>query len=190
MSDEGGGYGPPAKDDEGEYGPVADYRSERQLLFGGPPLTSGGSRYTGAILTKRSRSAAASLREKEVEAALRRYLKRKGYHVMKRKGPQGVDIKARDKSGRDLYVEVEGNKKPDGRPLTTSQKYTHLLRAVGQISLRMSGSRKNSTYALGLPLDPYYYKMISMGLSTALGRLRVVILWVGNKGKVTRTKPT
>jgi len=69
------------------------------------------------------------------------------------KTQHGVDIEATDESGTPYFIEVEGNKKPDGRPLTSSQKYTHFLRAVGQICIRME---QDGVYALGLPFDTLY----------------------------------
>ena len=62
------------------------------------------------------------LREIEVENIVRQTLVNDGFSVVPRVREQGVDIIAR-KNGKDMYIEVEGNKKPDGvNPLTTSQK--------------------------------------------------------------------
>lgn len=71
---------------------------------------------------------------------------------------QGVDVTA-FKDGKNYYVEVEGNTKPDGKPLTTSQKYTHLLRAIGQVCLRMNDDA-NGVFELVLAEDRYYREKV------------------------------
>jgi len=123
------------------------------------------------------------LREFEVEERARRHLKEKGFRVGERFRKQGVDIQAR-KNSKNYYVEVEGNAKPDGKPLTTSQKYTHLLRAVGQICLRMNDD-PNGVFELVLAEDPYYREKIDK-LQIALEKLRVAIYFVDLNGKVSK----
>jgi hypothetical protein len=93
------------------------------------------------------------LSEKDTEILIRKYLKLKNFNVKDRKTAHGVDIEAIDEFGISYFIEVEGNKKPDGRPLTSSQKYTHFMRAIGQICMRMD---KDGVYALGLPFDTLY----------------------------------
>lgn len=191
MPDEGGNVGPPAK-----YG----YNRETA-----PSAGSGGGggghgfylrrgprreRFHPSVDFIRSpRTPNVLLTEAEVEKILRSYLKKKGFAVTQRTGAQGVDIFARSKSSKEWYVEVEGNKRPNGGPLTTSQKYTHLLRAVGQISTRMTLGSKGF-YALGLPADSYYQWMIQKQLSEGVRRLGLTVFWVRTKGKVSLVKPT
>ena len=97
------------------------------------------------------------LSEKETEILIRRYLSSNKFKVRERKTQHGVDIEATDESGTPYFIEVEGNKKPDGTPLTSTQKYTHFLRAFGQICMRMD---KEGVYALGLPFDKLYSKYL------------------------------
>jgi hypothetical protein len=121
-------------------------------------------------------------KESEVEEILRKHLKEHGYTVKERTSEHGVDVTA-FKNNKAFYVEVEGNTKPDGKPLTTSQKYTHLLRAVGQICLRMNDD-PNGVYEVVLPDDPYYRKKIGK-LQIALNKLCVATYFVDEKGIVT-----
>jgi len=102
------------------------------------------------------------LSEKDTEILIRRYLVSNNFVVKERKTQHGVDIEALDESGSPYFIEVEGNKKPDGRPLTSSQKYTHFLRAFGQICMRME---KDGVHALGLPLDALYSKYLRKTLN-------------------------
>ena len=121
-------------------------------------------------------------KESEVEGILRKHLKDHGFEVKERTRKHGVDVTA-FKDGKSYYVEVEGNTKPDGRPLTASQKYTHILRAVGQICLRMNDDR-NGVFELVLPEDRYYRKKIS-DLQIAFEKLGVATYFVDPNGKVT-----
>jgi|GEM_PF-5484576 len=82
--------------------------------------------------------------EGKVENIIRLHLKRKGWRVQRRSGPQGVDIMGRNVRGRSWYIEVQGNKKPNGARLATTQLYTHLYRAVGQICKRMGEGTYNA----------------------------------------------
>ena len=120
-------------------------------------------------------------RECEVEDWIRSYLKNIGFEVKERAGAHGVDITA-SKDGRDYYIEVEGNSKPDGRPLTSSQKYTHLLRAVGQLCLRLHDNPE-AVLGLALPEDDYYRKKVDE-LQTALKRLGVTVYIIDSDGRV------
>ena len=129
------------------------------------------------------------LSESEVEKILRRHLRKHGFAVKPRSGTHGVDIFARDGSGRELFVEVEGNQKPDGSRLSASQRYTHLLRAVGQISTRMVPGSRTAVYAIGLPADPYYLKTVHAKLTESSRRLRLKFIWVGAEGVVVDEKP-
>jgi len=122
-------------------------------------------------------------REKDVEELLRKHLKEHGYTVKKRTSEHGVDVKA-SKDGKTYYVEVEGNTKSDGTPLTSSQKYTHLLRAVGQICLRMNDD-PNGVYEIVLAEDRTYRGMINK-LQTASKKLGVETYFVDEKGRVTQ----
>ena len=79
--------------------------------------------------------------ESQVEGLLRKHLKDHGYEVKERTSKHGVDVAA-FKDGKNYYVEIEGNTKRNGKPMVTSQKYTHLLRALGQICLRMNDGSK------------------------------------------------
>lgn len=121
------------------------------------------------------------LKEAEVEGMLRKHLKEHGFGVKERTRKQGVDLEA-SRDGKDYYVEVEGDAKPDGTPLTTSQKYTHLLRAVGQICLRMNDD-PNGVYEIVLAEDPYYRKKIDE-LQIALEKLCVSVYFVDSDGKI------
>jgi len=125
------------------------------------------------------------LREEEVEKAIREYLKRNAFDVKERTAMQGVDIFA-SKNGKSYYVEVEGNRKPNGAPLTTAQKYTHLLRAVGQICLRMNED-PDGEFILGLPEDDYYRNKVEK-LATALKKLNVKVFFVKGTEPVAVTR--
>jgi Holliday junction resolvase len=110
-------------------------------------------------------------REFEVEERVRKHLKEQGFTVIERTKKQGVDIQA-IKDGKNYYIEVEGNTKPAGKPLASSQKYTHLLRAIGQICLRMN-TDPEGVFHLALPEDEYYKEKVdklqtSMFWSTTL----------------------
>jgi hypothetical protein len=121
------------------------------------------------------------LRESEVEEILRKHLEAHGFVVKGRIGVHGVDVAA-FKDGKAFYVEVEGNAKPDGKSLTTSQKYTHLLRAVGQICLRMKDD-PNGVFELVLAEDRYYREKIDE-LQIALRKLGVETFFIDSKGKI------
>lgn len=118
-------------------------------------------------------------KESEVERTLRTHLTKHGYTVKERTSKHGVDITA-FKDGKAYYVEVEGNTKPNGEPLTTSQKYTHLLRAVGQICLRMNDD-PNGIYEIVLAEDAYCRKKIDE-LQIALKKLDVMTYFVDSNG--------
>jgi len=120
-------------------------------------------------------------RESEIEERVRKHLKEQGFTVLERIKKQGVDIQA-VKDGRNYYVEVEGNTKPDGKPLTASQKYTHLLRAIGQICLRMNADPEGVFY-LALPEDKYYKEKLDK-LQLPLRKLGVLIYSVELNGRV------
>jgi hypothetical protein len=116
------------------------------------------------------------LREIEVENILRESLKKDGFTVVPRVREQGVDIIAR-KNNVSYYIEVEGNKKPDGiRPLTTSQKYTHYFRAIGQLAFRIS-EYLDGEFILALPEDEYYREKVNKTLP-AFRKLGVVVYFV------------
>jgi hypothetical protein len=118
-------------------------------------------------------------KESEVEGILRKHLKDHGFEVKERTRKHGVDVTA-FKDGKVYYVEVEGNTKPDGTLLTTSQKYTHLLRAVGQICLRMNDD-PDAVYEIVLAEDRYYRKKISK-LQTSLKKMGVATYFVDSNG--------
>lgn len=119
--------------------------------------------------------------ELDVEKAIRRYLANNGFDVEERARSHGVDILAH-KKGKTYYIEVEGNKKPNGHSFTPSQKYTHLLRVVGQICLRMEDNPKGM-FLIGLPEDEYYTSGVKK-LKTAMKRLGVTVLFVNNASQV------
>jgi hypothetical protein len=120
-------------------------------------------------------------RESEVEEILTRHLKEHGFTLRERTGKQGVDVTT-FKDGKTYYAEVEGNTKPDGKPLTTSQKYTHLLRAVGQICLRMNDD-PNGVFGLVLAEDEYYREKVNK-LQVSLKKLSVKAYFVTSNGRV------
>jgi hypothetical protein len=120
-------------------------------------------------------------KESQVEEILRKHLKDHGYAVKERTSKHGVDVVV-FKDGKNYYVEIEGNTKPDGEPLTASQKYTHLLRAVGQICFRMNDD-PNGVYEIVLAEDEYYRKKIE-ALHITLKKLGVTTYFVDSKGKV------
>lgn len=120
------------------------------------------------------------LREIEVENLVRKFLQNDGFSVIPRVREQGIDIIAR-KDGEQYYIEVEGNKKPDGiSPLTTSQKYTHYFRAIGQLAFRIS-EIKEGKFILALPDDEYYKDKVSKTL-LAFRKLDVIVYFVTEKG--------
>lgn len=106
-------------------------------------------------------------REHEVEAIIRDYLQSKGVKVAPKES-HGADIRGEDKTGQCYVVEVEGNQKPDGRPLDRSQKYTHFRRAIGQICSRMCDD--SAIYAVGVPVDDDYVKDVH---ATSLARRKL-----------------
>lgn len=115
------------------------------------------------------------LAENEVTAKIEKELTKRGFKIVKvsygRK--KGVDIQC-VKDGVTYYFENEGNKKPNGNPLNHRQKYTHLLRCIGQICLRMQNEGR---YFIGLPVDEDYKKYTEQ-LHKALEKLNVKIVWV------------
>jgi len=126
------------------------------------------------------------LREIEVENIVRETLLKDGFSVFPRKGIHGVDIEAR-KNDVSYYIEVEGNKKPisednpEGNlPLTSSQKYTHYFRAIGQLALRIS-EYVDGEFILALPEDEYYRKKVNATLP-ALRKLGVAVYFVTDNG--------
>jgi len=120
------------------------------------------------------------LREIEVENIVREILRKDGFSVDQRIGPRGVDIVAR-KNDVPYYIEVEGNKKPDGiNPLTTSQKYTHYFRAIGQLVFRIS-EFTDGEFILALPEDEYYRDKVSKTLP-AFRKLGVKVYFVTDSG--------
>jgi hypothetical protein len=121
-------------------------------------------------------------KEKEVQKLLRKHLEKHGYTVKERPSEHGVDVTA-FKDDKTYYVEVQGNTRRDGTPFSASQKYTHLLRAVGQVCLRMNKD-PSGIYEIVLAEDRYYRGMISE-LQTALKKLDVTTYFVDSDGKVT-----
>jgi hypothetical protein len=118
----------------------------------------------------------ALLREIEVENIVRKILSNDGFSVVPRVREQGVDIVAR-KNEVQYYIEVEGNKKPDGvNPLTTTQKYTHYFRAIGQLAFRIS-EYLDGEFILALPEDEYYREKVNKTLP-AFRKLGVVVYFV------------
>lgn len=116
------------------------------------------------------------LREIEVENIVRGNLAKNGFDVFPRPKPHGVDIIAQ-KNNVLFYIEVEGNIKPDKvNPLTTSQKYTHYFRAIGQILSRISTFKKG-VFIIALPEDEYYRKKVE-GTIYALKKLGVIVYFV------------
>jgi hypothetical protein len=110
-------------------------------------------------------------KEIDLERRLRR-LQDRGYVVQKRVKVHGPDIVAR-KYNRILYVECIGNQKPNGDPLTTSQRYTHFLRMLGQIILRLNQPEyRGGDFAIGIPQDSYHCRKLQPILPT-LRKLRV-----------------
>lgn len=118
-------------------------------------------------------------RESEVEEKVRKHLKKQGFTVITRTKIHGVDIQA-TKEGKSYYFEVEGDTKPNGEPLTSSQKYTHLLRSVGQICLRMNADPEG-VFCLAFPEDEYYEKKIEK-LKLPLKKLSVHVYSVKVNG--------
>jgi len=124
--------------------------------------------------------------EDDVTETIVRYLQGEGFEVKKALGRnRGVDIVAR-KNGKVYYFENEGNERPNKQPLKTSQKYTHLLRCVGQICARM---KDEGEYYIGLPEDKYYRQYIEEELRNALRKLKVRIAWVQENGEVREEEP-
>jgi len=122
----------------------------------------------------------ALLREIEVENIVREFLKKDGFAVAPRVRAQGVDIVAR-KNNVSYYIEVEGNKKPDGiRPLTTTQKYTHYFRAIGQLAFRIS-EYSGGQFILALPEDEYYRDKVNKTMP-AFRKLGVIVYFVTTDG--------
>ncbi len=120
------------------------------------------------------------LREIEVENIVRKILADDGFLVTTRVRKQGVDIIAK-KDDTSYYIEVEGNKKPKGGlPLTTSQKYTHYFRAIGQLAFRIS-EYNNGKFILALPEDEYYREKVTKTLP-AFRKLGVDVYFVTDNG--------
>lgn len=111
-------------------------------------------------------------------------LKEEGYEVLEKNlgKNRGTDL-VFAKSNTTLVIEAEGNRKPDGTALKTDQKYTHLLRAVDQLLLRVPKYGETASYALALPRDPYYVKK-TIEMKIGLKRLGVGIYWVEESGEV------
>lgn len=120
-------------------------------------------------------------KEAEVEETIRKYLREHGFTIKEGTKKQGVDVQA-IKNNKNYYVEVEGNTKPNGNPLTASQKYTHLLRAIGEICLRMNDDPEGLFY-IALPEDRYYEEKIN-NLQVSLQKLGVRTYFIGSNGKV------
>jgi len=119
------------------------------------------------------------LREIEVENIVRKILSKDGFVVVPRVRAQGVDIIAQ-KNDVQYYIEVEGNKKPDGiRPLTTTQKYTHYFRAIGQLAFRIS-EFVDGKFILALPEDKYYREKVEKTMP-AFRKLGVIVYFVTEK---------
>ena len=125
------------------------------------------------------------LSESEVENIIRKFLKKLGFIVKKRVKKQGIDIEALSKSGEEFYFEVEGSKKPNGKPLTTSQLYTHFHRCIGQICRR---ANKTSRCFVVLPKHNTYLKY-SREMGEARKRLRIPFIFIENKDKLYILKP-
>ena len=120
------------------------------------------------------------LREIDVENIVRKNLQKNGFSVIPRIKPQGIDVVAR-KNGVPYYIEVEGNKKPKvNLPLTTSQKYTHYFRAIGQLAYRIS-EYGEGVFVLALPEDEYYREKVRKTLP-AFRKLGVVVYFVTTSG--------
>lgn len=128
-----------------------------------------------------------TLSEDDVTKAIERYLQENEFklEVVTLGRKPGVDIKAR-KAGKIYYFENEGNQKPSKAPLKTNQKYTHLLRCVGQICLRM---KDEGEYYIGLAEDEYYRHYINEELTNALQKLKVKIAWVQDDSTVNVEEP-
>jgi hypothetical protein len=124
--------------------------------------------------------------EDEITEIIVTHLQEKGFEIEKKTlgRKRGVDIKA-SKNGKSCFFENEGNKRPNQQPLRTHQKYTHLLRCVGQICLRM---QDDGEYYIGLPEDKYYREHIQK-LRKALTKLTVKIVWVQENGMVKEEEP-
>ncbi len=119
------------------------------------------------------------LREIEVENIVRKILSKDGFVVDPRVKAQGVDIIAQ-KNNVQYYIEVEGNKKPDGiRPLTSTQKYTHYFRAIGQLAFRIS-KFVDGKFILALPEDEYYRDKVEKTMY-AFRKLGVIVYFVTEK---------
>jgi len=128
----------------------------------------------------------ALFREHEVEAIIRDYLHLKGVEVIS-KELHGADIRGEDKSGQRYVIEVEGNQKPDSRPLDKSQKYTHFRRAIGQICSRMRDD--SAIYVVGLPVDVDYINDVH---ATSLARMKLglYVYFVDGDKKVHEVTPS
>jgi hypothetical protein len=93
--------------------------------------------------------------------------------MKERKQRQGIDIEA-EKQAVNLIIEVEGSQKPDGKPLTGSQMYTHFYRAIGQVCRRMSKD-KNTKYVILIP-DHNKYITYVKEMTEAIKRLKLNIV--------------
>ncbi len=88
-----------------------------------------------------------------------------------------MDIKGKYPNGKLLLVEVQGNKKPNGNPLTSSQRYTHYYRCIGTLCKRINEFGEDNEFAIGLPED-HKYRLYVSRTSKALKRLKFKIFWV------------
>lgn len=128
------------------------------------------------------------LREAQVESILRDYFRRRGFQVPDRKTNTGVDIRLIGRKGREWFVEVEGNAGPDGKPLkSTSARYTHFYRALGQICRRYGEGGMKARYGVGFPWDEVYREYVKSA-EIPLALLKTRIFWVMDDGSVRPTR--
>ncbi len=112
-------------------------------------------------------------------------LRKEGYDLVEENPGkrQGTDLRF-SKLQQDVVIEAEGNKRPNGDPKKQSQMYTHFLRAVGQLCIRITKYGKKTRYALALPREQYYLTKAKETMA-GLRRLKVGVYWVEDDGKVT-----
>jgi len=124
------------------------------------------------------------LREHEIVKIVAAHLESRCFTVKTNPGhKRGVDIKAITTRGELHFIEAEGNAKPSGERLTSTQMYTHYYRAIGQICMRMTENEGRGDYALALPDDLYYKKKVKETIF-GLKKLGIGIYWVTENGKI------
>lgn len=124
------------------------------------------------------------MKESQVEEAVVKWLNNKGYKVSKKylnKNKKGVDIRAcNEKSGDQFIIECKGD---------TKEPRIDFQTAIGQIIMRMEPSFDSNYYAIALPDNEKYRKLISEIPDRMRKLLRIRFLLLDSLGKVEELMP-